>query len=133
MVHLLSLCVYCGSSDAVAPEHLGAAEALGRLAAQQKVDIVFGGGRVGLMGAVADGALAEGGWVVGIIPRHLEVREVGVGADRLHDDSAVVEAYQQYRVTGSHGRRSGGSSQGIVFGGMHSRHSASKQGGARSQ
>jgi len=77
MVHLLSLCVYCGSSNAVAPEHLGAAEALGRLAAQQKVDIVFGGGRVGLMGAVADGALAEGGWVVGIIPRHLEDREVG--------------------------------------------------------
>jgi uncharacterized protein (TIGR00730 family) len=49
---------------------------LGRMAAQRGVGIVFGGGHVGMMGAVADGALAAGGRVTGVIPRHLLVREV---------------------------------------------------------
>ncbi len=52
-----TLCVYCGSSNAVAAQHLAAAAELGRLAAVRGVEIVFGGGRVGLMGALADGAL----------------------------------------------------------------------------
>ncbi len=77
MVKLHALCVYCGSSNDVAPEHLAAARELGGLAARRGVAVVFGGGRVGLMGALADGALAESGWVVGIIPRHLEARESG--------------------------------------------------------
>jgi uncharacterized protein (TIGR00730 family) len=72
-----TLCVYCGSSNAVAPGHLAAAAELGRLAAGRGVEIVFGGGRVGLMGALADGALGAGGKVTGIIPEHLRDLEVG--------------------------------------------------------
>ena len=72
-----TLCVYCGSSNAVAPRHLAAAAELGRLAAGRGIEIVFGGGHVGLMGALADGALVAGGRVTGVIPGHLEAREVG--------------------------------------------------------
>jgi uncharacterized protein (TIGR00730 family) len=69
--------VYCGSSNKVRQSHLDAARALGELAARREVDIVYGGGRVGLMGALAEGALAAGGRVVGIIPQLLEDLEVG--------------------------------------------------------
>jgi uncharacterized protein (TIGR00730 family) len=72
-----ALCVYCGSSGSVRDSHLQAARDLGALAAQACVDIVYGGGRIGLMGALAEGALAAGGRVVGIIPQHLEVLEAG--------------------------------------------------------
>ena len=72
-----ALCVYCGSSSQVRDSHLRAARELGALAARANVEIVYGGGRVGLMGALAEGALAAGGRVVGIIPQHLEDLEVG--------------------------------------------------------
>ncbi len=72
-----SLCVYCGSSGTVDPRHLRAAAELGGLAADRGVEIVFGGGHVGLMGALADGALAAGGRVVGVIPAQLQSREHG--------------------------------------------------------
>ena len=72
-----ALCVYCGSSNAVAARHLEAAAELGRLAAGRGIGIVFGGGHVGLMGALADGALDAGGKVTGIIPEHLRDLEVG--------------------------------------------------------
>ncbi len=78
MTKLTALCVYCGSSGRVRESHLEAARKLGRLAGESGVDIVFGGGRVGLMGAVAEGALAAGGRVVAIIPHHLEALEVGL-------------------------------------------------------
>ena len=77
MAKLGTLCVYCGSSSRVDPRHLDAASELGRRAAERDVGIVFGGGRVGLMGRVADGALAADGRVVGIIPEHLMDREAG--------------------------------------------------------
>ncbi|MEE8499045.1 MAG: TIGR00730 family Rossman fold protein [Kiloniellales bacterium] len=77
MTELRALCVYCGSSNGVAAKHLEAAAELGRLAARRGIEIVFGGGHVGLMGALADGALAEGGRVTGVIPEHLKAREVG--------------------------------------------------------
>ncbi len=72
-----ALCVYCGSSNNVAARHLEAAAELGRLAAGRGIGIVFGGGRVGLMGALADGALDAGGRVTGVIPQHLQDLEVG--------------------------------------------------------
>jgi hypothetical protein len=77
MAELRSLCVYCGSSNQVDPAHLEGARGLGALAARRGVEIVFGGGHVGLMGALADGALAAGGRVTGIIPEHLRALEVG--------------------------------------------------------
>ncbi|RMD62362.1 MAG: TIGR00730 family Rossman fold protein [Alphaproteobacteria bacterium] len=76
MADIRSLCVYCGSSDAGDPGHRAAAHALGRMAAGRGITIIFGGGHVGLMGALADGALGAGGRVIGIIPEHLMAREV---------------------------------------------------------
>ncbi len=77
MSDLAALCVYCGSSNDVSPAHLEAAAALGRQAAERGVSIVYGGGRVGLMGALGEAALLGGGHVVGVIPQFLEDLEVG--------------------------------------------------------
>lgn len=75
MAGVKALCVYCGSSSQVDPAHLAAAGETGRLAAERGIEIVFGGGHVGMMGALADGALAAGGQVTGIIPEILRIRE----------------------------------------------------------
>ena len=72
-----SLCVYCGSRFGDRPEYREAATETGRLIAQTGGQLVYGGGRVGLMGAVADAALAHGAPVVGVIPDALMRREVG--------------------------------------------------------
>ena len=77
MATLTSLCVYCGSSSAVDATHRDAAARLGRLAAERGVRLVYGGGGIGLMGIMADAALAAGGSVTGVIPRHLQDLEVG--------------------------------------------------------
>jgi uncharacterized protein (TIGR00730 family) len=77
MTKIKSLCVYCGSSDIGPASHRAAAAWLGRQMAQNGIELVFGGGRVGLMGIVADAALRAGGRVVGIIPEHLVRAEVG--------------------------------------------------------
>ena len=74
MTDLASLCVFCGSSAHEA--HIEASRRLGRLAAERGVEIVFGGGRVGLMGAVAEAALQAGGRVYGVIPEFLQRLEV---------------------------------------------------------
>ena len=79
MIALTSLCVYCGSSIGVDPAHRAAAGRLGGLMAERGVRLVFGGGRTGLMGVLADAVLAAGGSVVGVIPDHIEEREVGHG------------------------------------------------------
>ena len=76
MARITSLCVYCGSSDRGDRQHRDWAAELGREAARRGVRIVFGGGRIGLMGEVANAALAAGGEVVGVIPEHLQIREV---------------------------------------------------------
>ena len=68
--------VYCGSSDAVDPKYLDAAREMGRLLAGSGTGVVFGGGRIGLMGAVADSALAAGGEVIGVMPASLYDREI---------------------------------------------------------
>ena len=72
-----SVCVFCGSSDRGARTHRAEAAKLGRLLAANGIDLVYGGGRVGLMGVVADAALDAGGRVIGVIPEHLLRREVG--------------------------------------------------------
>ena len=68
--------VFCGSSPGARPEYAESATALGRLLAQRDLGLVYGGARVGLMGAVADGALAAGGEVIGVIPRMLVEHEI---------------------------------------------------------
>ncbi|HUK91665.1 MAG TPA: TIGR00730 family Rossman fold protein [Blastocatellia bacterium] len=65
--NLQSICVFCGSSDTVHAAYLTAARQMGRVAAERGLRLIFGGGRTGLMGAVADGALEAGGEVIGVI------------------------------------------------------------------
>jgi uncharacterized protein (TIGR00730 family) len=85
MTVLSALCVYCGSSDRVDPAHRQAAANLGRTLAGAGVALIYGGGRIGLMGICADAALAAGGRVVGVIPEHLNDFEIGhQGVSELH-------------------------------------------------
>lgn len=77
MRELHTICVYAGSSAGTRPAYRAAAEALGRTIAGRGMRLVYGGGAVGLMQAVADAALDAGGDVIGIIPRSLAEREIG--------------------------------------------------------
>lgn len=76
MSSIKSVCVYCGSSDFVADSYKDAARRTGEALAANGYDIVYGGGRVGLMGIVADAGLKGGAKVVGIIPDHIKRYEV---------------------------------------------------------
>ena len=79
------ICVFCGSSPGGRSEYRKAAEELGMYLACKKIGIVYGGGNIGLMGAMADAALASGGEVIGVIPEHLMAREVGhKGLTKMH-------------------------------------------------
>jgi uncharacterized protein (TIGR00730 family) len=70
------LCVFCGSSHGANPAYAEAAVTLGTLLAKRGIGLVYGGGNVGLMGVIADAALAAGGEVIGVIPKSLADREV---------------------------------------------------------
>lgn len=71
------ICVYCGSSMGQQGIYKDAAETLGRELAQRKIELVYGGGDVGLMGAIARAAIDAGGYVIGIIPTSIYDKEVG--------------------------------------------------------
>lgn len=73
---LKAVCVFCGSQPGRRAEYVEAARETGRLLATHGIELVYGGGHVGLMGAMADAALASGGRVIGIIPEHLMRPEV---------------------------------------------------------
>ena len=80
-----SVCVYCGSANRVADPFKQVARAIGHALAEKRKRVVYGGGRVGLMGIVADSALAAGGEVIGVIPEHIQNREVQhTGLTELH-------------------------------------------------
>jgi uncharacterized protein (TIGR00730 family) len=77
MTSLKSICVYCGSAGQVDQRFRDVAARFGRLMGETGIRLIYGGGRVGLMGIVADAALAAGGRVTGIIPDHLNDVEIG--------------------------------------------------------
>ena len=80
-----SLCVYCGSRPGRDPHFAQAARDTGELIGSQGWELVYGGGKVGLMGMVADATLAAGGTVYGVIPQNLVDKEVGhTGLTELH-------------------------------------------------
>lgn len=96
----LRICVFCGSSDGSRPAYLAAARETGTLLARRGIGVVYGGGRIGLMGALADAALAAGGEVVGIIPEMLAAREVAHRAltelhvvGSMHERKALMAAH----------------------------------------
>lgn len=72
-----SVCVYCGASPGNRPEYAEAARAMGATLAAHGIRLVYGGGHIGLMGILADGALAAGGTVTGVIPQALMDKELG--------------------------------------------------------
>lgn len=76
MTELRRVCVFCGSKHGVRPEYTEAARAMGTALAAAGIDLVYGGGRVGLMGEVADAVLDAGGEVIGVIPHHMSDREI---------------------------------------------------------
>ena len=87
------ICVYASSSDAVEPVFFETADRLGRLLAQRGYGLVYGAGQVGLMGALADGARAEGGRIVGVIPEALNLK----GVVYEHCDELIVTADMRTR------------------------------------
>jgi uncharacterized protein (TIGR00730 family) len=90
MIH--SICVYCGSSPGARPEYRTLARDLGRLLAERQIRLIYGGGKVGLMGTVADAALAGGGRVVGVMPAHLIEKEIAHrGLSELHSAGTMHE------------------------------------------
>lgn len=88
------IAVYCGSASPADPRYVALATEVGRELATRGIGLVYGGGRLGLMGAVADGALAAGGEVIGVIPEAL------VGAEVAHTGLTRLEI-----VTGMHARK----------------------------
>jgi len=89
------ICVFCGSSPGRRPAYRAAAAALGRGMVRRGAGLVFGGGHVGIMGAVADAVLAAGGPAVGVIPRGLQERELAhAGLTELH----LVETMHQRKA-----------------------------------
>ncbi len=85
MSTIASVCVYCGSRTGGDDAWAEAAAALGAGLANRHMTLVFGGGRVGLMGTIADAAIAAGGEVVGVIPKSLETRELShANVSKLH-------------------------------------------------
>lgn len=97
MAVLRRICVFCGSSPGRDPAFMAAARAVGTRLAERGIGVVYGGSRVGLMGAVADAALGAGGEVIGVIPQSLVDRELAhtgltelrrVGS--LHERKAVM-------------------------------------------
>ena len=93
---LRSVCVFCGSQGGARPEYLEAARALGASLARRGITTVYGGGHIGMMGAVADAALAAGGRVVGVIPEHLMRPEV---AHQKLDELIVVDSMHTRKRT----------------------------------
>jgi uncharacterized protein (TIGR00730 family) len=80
-----AVCVYCGSSMGASPVYADAARAFGRALVEADLSLVYGGGHVGLMGAIADEVLAQGGRAVGVIPELLFEKEVAhTGLTELH-------------------------------------------------
>jgi uncharacterized protein (TIGR00730 family) len=92
-----SLAVYCGSSPGADPIYRTAAVELGKVLAKRDITVIYGGGHVGLMGAVADSTIAAGGKVVGVITKHLLDKEVGHGGltelrvvETMHERKAIM-------------------------------------------
>ncbi len=93
-----SVCVFCGSRPGARPEYLEAASLMGTELARRGLTLVYGGASVGLMGAVADAALAAGGKVVGVLPGFLGAKELAHrgltelhSVDSMHERKALME------------------------------------------
>jgi len=90
-----SITVFCGASEGNNPQYKEIGLQTGKLLASHSIEVVFGGGKIGIMGAVADGALSAGGIVTGVIPKFLRTKEVThYGVTNLH----VVETMHERKM-----------------------------------
>jgi hypothetical protein len=94
---LQSLCVFCGAASGRDPRFVAAARRLGQELGRRRITLVWGAGRVGLMGEVADAALAEGGRLVGVIPGFLRTAEVCHPAIRPYDLVVTEDLFERKR------------------------------------
>ncbi|MBN8554692.1 MAG: TIGR00730 family Rossman fold protein [Deltaproteobacteria bacterium] len=92
-----SVCVFCGANAGKNPIYLKSAKDLGQILSQKDISLVYGGSSVGLMGAVADGVLSEKGRAFGVIPKHLEEKEIAhknltklYVVDSMHERKALM-------------------------------------------
>ncbi|MBJ6122841.1 TIGR00730 family Rossman fold protein [Sphingomonas mollis] len=91
------LAIYCGSATPADPVYLDSAREVGATLARRGIGVVYGGGRLGLMGAIADGALAAGGEVIGVIPQALVDAEVAHrGLTELHVVTGMHQRKQMF-------------------------------------
>ena len=91
------LAIYCGSATPAAPVYMENARSVGRTLAERGIGVVYGGGRLGLMGAIADSALAAGGEVIGVIPQALVDAEVAHrGLTELHVVTGMHQRKQAF-------------------------------------
>ena len=97
---LRTLCVYCGASSGHAPVYADAARLLGKTLADQQITLVYGGGRVGLMGIVADAVMNAGGKVIGVIPKALMDTEVG--HEHISELSVVKDMHERKALMAEH-------------------------------
>jgi uncharacterized protein (TIGR00730 family) len=95
-----SITVFCGSSSGFRPEYAESARELARLLVTENIRLVYGGGKVGLMGVIADEVMKNGGEVIGIIPDSLEQKEVGhrqitelIVVGSMHERKALMAEY----------------------------------------
>jgi len=89
------LCVFCGSNPGARPEYADAARTVGRLLCRNGIELIYGGGDVGLMGILANACLQEGGRVIGVIPRFLAEKEIAHrGLTELH----IVDSMHQRKA-----------------------------------
>jgi uncharacterized protein (TIGR00730 family) len=100
MTYLKTICVYCGSGPGTNPRFSESAKALGRIFAENKIRLVYGGGSLGMMGAVATSALDNGGMVTGIIPDFLTMRENAL--TRVQEMIVTPDMHQRKRLMFEH-------------------------------
>ncbi len=99
LLPITRVCVFCGSRPGSRPEYLEHASRLGKLLAARRIDLVYGGAGVGLMGAVADAVLQAGGGVIGVIPEALAAKELAHG--RVGDLRVVSSMHERKALMSS--------------------------------
>ena len=87
----MKFCVYCGSGENILPEYLLEATKLGEQLARHSIEVIYGGGASGLMGALARSVKANGGTIIGIVPRQLDAESVFDGLDKVY----LVNSYYE--------------------------------------
>lgn len=103
---LNSIAVFCGSREGASPAYMESARALGRELGTRGITLVYGGSRLGLMGAVADAALEHGGRAIGVLPHFMQVREIAhpgltelIMVDSMHERKAKMTELAEGFVT----------------------------------